>query len=144
MQKLTKKDDKGYKLVLKNAVEIVTEDAKRWSISTSTTGTKTIRGYAVDKLAQYEELEEQGLLLKLPCKVGDIVYRIDTDPQIESREIETCVVKNIAICENGEILLKADDNDDTICDLESLVNGKLYLDFYRVFLTRSEAERMIL
>ena len=29
------------------------------------------------KLAEYEDLEEQGLLLKLPCKVGDTVYIID-------------------------------------------------------------------
>lgn len=27
-----------------------------------------------DKLAEYEDLEEQGLLLRLPCKVGDTVY----------------------------------------------------------------------
>jgi len=26
------------------------------------------------KLAQYEDLEEQGLLVRLPCKVGDTVY----------------------------------------------------------------------
>lgn len=28
------------------------------------------------KLAEYEDLEEQGLLLKLPCKIGDMVYSI--------------------------------------------------------------------
>ena len=28
------------------------------------------------KLKDYEDLEEQGLLLKLPCKVGDTVYCI--------------------------------------------------------------------
>ena len=28
------------------------------------------------KLKEYEDLEEQGLLLKLPCKVGDTVYSI--------------------------------------------------------------------
>jgi len=28
----------------------------------------------VKKLAEYEDLEEQGLLIKLPCKVGDTVY----------------------------------------------------------------------
>lgn len=28
------------------------------------------------KLAKYEDLEEQGLLLKLPCKIGDTVYEI--------------------------------------------------------------------
>lgn len=30
----------------------------------------------VTKLADYEDAEEQGLLLKLPCKVGDTVYLI--------------------------------------------------------------------
>ncbi len=29
-----------------------------------------------EKLRHYENLEEQGLLLRLPCKVGDTVYRI--------------------------------------------------------------------
>ena len=28
----------------------------------------------IKKLATYEDLEEQGLLVRLPCKVGDIVY----------------------------------------------------------------------
>ena len=31
-------------------------------------------GKAVDKLATYEDAEEQGLLLRLPCKVGDTVW----------------------------------------------------------------------
>lgn len=30
----------------------------------------------LDKLAAYEDAEEQGLLLRLPCKVGDKVYVI--------------------------------------------------------------------
>ena len=30
----------------------------------------------LEKLAEYEDLEEQGLLLRLPCKAGDIVYSI--------------------------------------------------------------------
>lgn len=29
---------------------------------------------AIKKLADYEDLEEQGLLVRLPCKVGDTVY----------------------------------------------------------------------
>nr|DAU18583.1 MAG TPA: mHsp60, mHsp10, Mitochondrial, Chaperonin, Complex, Symmetric [Caudoviricetes sp.] len=28
----------------------------------------------IEKLADYEDLEEQGRLIKLPCKVGDTVY----------------------------------------------------------------------
>lgn len=31
-------------------------------------------GDAVNKLAAYEEAEEQGLLVRLPCKVGDTLY----------------------------------------------------------------------
>ena len=31
-----------------------------------------------DKLADYEDLEDQGLLIKLPCRVGDIVYLVRT------------------------------------------------------------------
>ena len=32
---------------------------------------------ALDKLADYEDLEEQGRLVKLPCKVGDTVWDND-------------------------------------------------------------------
>lgn len=34
-------------------------------------------GEAVDKLAEYEDLEEQGKLLKLHCSVGETVYYPD-------------------------------------------------------------------
>lgn len=101
-------------------------------------------GYsAINKCAEYEDLEEQGLLLKLPCKVGDTLYRIDTDEKIENAEIEYLTIENIVICEDGEVLFKYDAYDGVICDLKSLVNGELYLDFYRVFLTQAEAEEVL-
>lgn len=31
----------------------------------------------VNRLAKFEDLEEQGLLVRLPCKVGDILFRIN-------------------------------------------------------------------
>ena len=43
------------------------------------------RYVAFDKLAEYEDLEEQGLLLKLPCKVGDTVYLIKSDGKVVPR-----------------------------------------------------------
>jgi hypothetical protein len=33
----------------------------------------------LEELKEYEQLEEQGLLLKLPCKIGDTVYSITRD-----------------------------------------------------------------
>lgn len=34
---------------------------------------------AAQKLAYYEDLEEQGRLITLPCKVGDTVWEVDTE-----------------------------------------------------------------
>jgi hypothetical protein len=52
---------------------------------------KTFEDYneAFEKLAEYEDLEEHGLLVRLPCKVGDTVYVIDefSNYQIEENEI---------------------------------------------------------
>ena len=36
-----------------------------------------------EKLKAYEDAEEQGLLLRLPCKVGDTVYLINSDDKID-------------------------------------------------------------
>lgn len=38
-----------------------------------------LKGELVDKLAEYEDAEEQGLLLKLPCKVGTNYWIFNTD-----------------------------------------------------------------
>ena len=93
-----------------------------------------------EKLKEYEDLEEQKKLLKLPCAVGDRIYRIDTDEKIENREIEIYDIDNIVICSDGEILLKYDAYDGVICHLENITTDKPYLDYYRCFLTKEAAE----
>lgn len=42
----------------------------------------------INKLAAYEDAEEQGLLLRLPCKVGDTVYVDSTILPIKDMECE--------------------------------------------------------
>ena len=37
----------------------------------------TYKGLLLESLGKYEDLEEQGLLLRLPCKVGDTVWDND-------------------------------------------------------------------
>ena len=37
---------------------------------------RTMLEKCLRKLAEYEDLEEQGLLLRLPCKIGDIIYEV--------------------------------------------------------------------
>lgn len=83
-----------------------------------------------ERLKYYEDLEEQGLLLKLPCKVGDKVWIID-----------------------GQCL-----SDDECWELNGCENCNLYeayvtevtfnVDFYdwmgkTVFLTKEEAEKAL-
>lgn len=45
------------------------------SCSVGTGNCNTVKAM-VEKLAEYEDLEEQGRLLRLPCKLGDTIYAI--------------------------------------------------------------------
>ena len=49
-------------------------------------------GYcAMEKLADYEDLDEQGRLIKLPCKVGDTVYVI-VGKNISAQKIQRATI----------------------------------------------------
>ena len=88
-------------------------------------------GDILGKLADYEDAEEQGLLLRLPCKVGDTVYSIANDGKIyplkATREVR--IVNGVfhIICESCRYsdLLSYDDIGKT------------------VFLTQEEAEHKL-
>lgn len=43
----------------------------------------------IDRLAYYEDLEEQGRLIVLPCKLGDTVYAVEPD-LCDLRGNDTC------------------------------------------------------
>lgn len=45
-----------------------------------------------NKLCDYEDAEEQGLLLRLPCKVGDVLWCTD------NKKTESFIVKEFKIC----------------------------------------------
>ena len=51
----------------------------------------------IEKLAEYEDLEEQGLLLRLACKVGDDIYVIPSE--VNYRLNKSFCVKGLnAVC----------------------------------------------
>lgn len=87
---------------------------------------------ALNKLADYEELEEQKKLMKLPCAVGDTVYRINKgkkEPIIPMRVI------GIAIRNENELVIQTKDIADDNHNLYSKNSiGKT------VFLTKEAAE----
>lgn len=90
----------------------------------------------VNKLAAYEDAEEQGLLLRLPCKVGDTLYRVNKgakEPVIMMRIIQLYVKQ----LHKDRTVIRIDaindnDMDESCYFLEDI--GK------KVFLTRGEAE----
>ena len=95
-------------------------------------------GEVINKLAAYEDAEEEGLLVKLPCKVGDTVYEISL---VES-------YRNPAIREMGvvDILLRDDDTYFTLQDLHDEYYDNCILSTeigQTVFLTQEEAEQAL-
>ena len=84
-----------------------------------------------NKLADYEDLEAQGLLLKLPCKIGDVVWFVG-NKYVNDYEIRRFVVDNteIAAVQVAKTIEGRDYwNSFSICDF-----GKT------VFLTEQEAQ----
>ena len=94
----------------------------------------------MERLAEYEDLEEQNRLLKLPCAVGDTVHHLCTFKNGESEIIEMkveCVEpcgairQHKGVCEIWNVYAETD-------------YTKAYFKFFdfgkTVFLTRAEAE----
>lgn len=99
---------------------------------------------AFRKLAAYEDLEEQGLLVRLPCKVGTVLYRI-----------KDCGWSKSSVCG------KSFSDDCKYCEEEKCDSHKIYGIYSQeifsqywifgnrnsfgktVFLTREEAEKKL-
>ena len=89
-----------------------------------------------EKLAAYEDDEEQGLLLRLPCKVGDTLYRVNKgakEPVIMMRVIQ--------------LYIKQIHKDRTVMRIDVINDADMGESCYlpcdigeRIFLTREEAE----
>ena len=89
-----------------------------------------------EKLKYYEDAEEQGLLLRLPCKVGDTLYRVNKgakEPVIMMRVIQ--------------LYIKQIHKDRTVMIIDAINDADMGESCYlpcdigeRIFLTREEAE----
>ena len=97
---------------------------------------------ALDRLKEYQQLEEQGLLLKLPCKVGDTVWDNDLG-------------RNCSYTITGYSFGKADNYiDEPVTEIDTVyyyeyLNGSIVGSFAAseigksVFLTKAEAEQAL-
>lgn len=103
------------------------------------------------KLKEYEDLEEHGRLVKLPCKVEDKVYLIDRD---ENNKFKVCEgkwkqVSLVQTSKDGSFNLRGEisyDKYDCFYDDGRTMKHGMYVGQERtkigkfVFLTKSEAE----
>ncbi len=107
-------------------------DAQRSSFS----GLEMVKIWAkLKKLKEYNNLEEQGKLLKLPCAVGDTVYRINKG---KKEPIIPMLVIGIAIRNENELVIQTKDIADDNHNLYSKNSiGKT------VFLTKEAAEAAV-
>lgn len=86
------------------------------------------------KLKAYEDAEEQGLLLRLPCKVGDTLYCIT--PYVKEPIITTHVLQmNIKQFYNKRIIVRID-------IMNKMGESCYFLDDIgkKIFLSKEEAE----
>lgn len=88
---------------------------------------------ACKKLAEYEQLEEQGLLVRLPCKVGDTVY-------VPTRNFVSELRITMVSVDMHEAYFSWMLNSGIYPNLDGFSKSKLGKS---VFLTREEAEKKL-
>ena len=107
-----------------------------------------------EKLQRYEDLEEQGRLIELPCKIGDTVY--GHFQCYDGKEIRECKVIEIRACHfkaNSECYYFVDVEFNIIdpfymdgrlmtCRHQAVI-GNDYGSWERVFFTKEEAEKAL-
>ena len=93
------------------------------------------RHNVLQKLADYEDLEEQGLLLRLPCKVGSTLYQPISNQINEYKAIGLCfdITRNEFVYE--VIYQIGLEWYKTTCDFDCINKT--------VFLTKAEAEQKL-
>ena len=89
-----------------------------------------------EKLKYYEDAEEQGLLLRLPCKIGDTLYRVNKGAK------EPVIIMRVT-----QLYIKQVLKDRTVMRIDAINDADMGESCYlpcdigeRIFLTREEAE----
>lgn len=119
---------------LKQGVENMTEP----EIKVSKLFLESVCEY-LQKLKDYKDLEEQGLLLKLPCKVGDTVYAYCSEFGILEYEVDEIIIdKKITFLCSAYSEPIGDCPSECLDEIEPDIT-----DFSKtVFLTKEEAEHV--
>lgn len=120
MERLTYRNTNGGKAYLHYGVDAKWKKAPGYDVLNN----------AIQKLADYEDAEDHGLLLRLPCKTGDTIW--ESDEHLPTCLTE-CVVDRFGFDEGGKVYCVYSSKDGTF-------TGKRYLSEFgkNLFLTKDE------
>ena len=94
-----------------------------------------------DRLKQYEDMEEQGLLVRLPCKVGDTLWVTGRDNVPREMELKAPDIRTVCTDEDNLCMSTCNRKPDGFCAYRLRNDGA---DIGKtVFLTREEAEKAL-
>lgn len=135
MERLTTWNDKT------EGAELISWNEEEWKdfIGSLDVPICTELSLAIDKLAEYEDLEEQGLLLRLPCKVEDTAYYVHKE-YLKNADRWIKIIDEVKV-------------DSFVINANVLVNVSFYIgcDIFRktltpyktLFFTKEEAEQAL-
>ena len=99
------------------------------------------------KLAVYEDLEEQGLLVRFPCKVGDDIYRILSKANYDLNVLNGYKANNRVYHQKVYCIVFSQSGWFVQCDKDSIYAPNVIcvdVEYGKTwFLTREEAEKKL-
>lgn len=102
---------------------------------------------ALEKLANYEDLEEQGLLVRLPVKIGDDIYKIPSKANYDLNVLNGYKANNRVYHQKVYSIVFSQRGWFVQCDKDSIHAPNvicLDVEYGKTwFLTREEAERKL-
>ena len=102
---------------------------------------------ALEKLATYEDLEEQGLLVRLPVKIGDDIYRISSKANYDLNVLNGYKANNRVYHQKVYSIVFSQSGWFVQCDKDSIYAPNVIcvdVEYGKTwFLTREEAEKKL-
>ena len=102
---------------------------------------------ALEKLADYEDLEEQGLLVRLPVKIGDDIYKIPSKANYDLNVLNGYKVNNRVYHQKVYSIVFSQSGWLVQCDKDSIYAPNVIcvdVEYGKTwFLTREEAEKKL-
>lgn len=84
-------------------------------------------GKAIEKLADYEDAEEQGLLVRLPVKIGDDIYKIPSKANYDLNVLNGYKANNRVYHQKAYSIVFSQSGWFVQCDKDSIHAPERYL-----------------